>query len=112
MSAARKPPIPAPLIGEGPLHQALIEARSKAKVDAFALSTGFAVDEISSDAGKTLDLGRVFDALRRIGYAVSEPTRPQTQMTHGYTTWLVTVTTPKPKCAEVKLAFLKPESGA
>ncbi|NHZ83702.1 hypothetical protein F2P44_31205 [Massilia sp. CCM 8695] len=59
-------------------------------------------DLVSAD-GAQLDLLMVFALMRRRGYHVSEPRRPQQQLNRKATTWLVDVTLPAG--TSVQLAF-------
>lgn len=97
-----------PPVGTGPLHQALEASRDLARLQAFCRSIRCAPTEVSSDGGKSLDILRVFDAMRRRGYSVSEPVRPQAQQRKGFTAWVVNVTLPNgPAC---QLAFYTPDT--
>jgi hypothetical protein len=91
-ATATRPARTAP-IGSGPLHNALEDARDRAKLEAFCLAIGCAPADASSD-GVHVDMLRVFDLMRRRGYSVSEPIRPQAQQRKDVTTWLANVTLP------------------
>jgi hypothetical protein len=80
-------------IGTGPLHHALEDARDLACLHGFCQTHQCAAADVSSD-GKRLDILRVFDLMRRRGYSVTQPTRPQTQLRKGFTAWLVDVALP------------------
>ncbi|NHZ83571.1 hypothetical protein F2P44_30525 [Massilia sp. CCM 8695] len=64
-------------------------------------------DLVSAD-GVQLDLLMVFALMRRRGYHVSEPRRPQQQLNRKATTWLVDVTLPAGTF--VQLAFPTPNT--
>lgn len=76
------------------LHDALASANDAAVLARVARNTGCSIDELSGPDGR-LGILQVFDAMRRRGYQVSEPKRPQAQPRAGFTAWLVTVTLPK-----------------
>ena len=91
-ATATRPARTAP-IGSGHLHGALEDARDRAKLQAFCHAIGCTAADASSD-GVRVDMLRVFEVMRRRGYSVSEPTRPQAQRLKGATTWLSNVTLP------------------
>lgn len=90
-----------PPLGTGDLHRALEASAKSAALEAFCRSTGTRPDEVSAD-GASLDILRVFDAMRARGYQVSEPERPQQQPKKGFTAWLVHVHKPG---VEFRLGF-------
>lgn len=93
--------------GTGELHQALENARDSKILHAFCQEHGCAVVDVSSD-GVRVDMLRVLDLMRRRGYTVAEPTRPQSQQRKGHTTWLVAIALPNgPHCA---LGFCTPNT--
>ncbi|NML62248.1 hypothetical protein HHL21_14420 [Massilia sp. RP-1-19] len=79
--------------GTGHLHQALEDARDLAVLRAFCRTHNCPPEAVSGD-GVRLDMLRVFDLMRSLGYDVSPPKRPQHQPKKGFTTWLIDVTTP------------------
>jgi hypothetical protein len=92
------------------LHDALVAQEAAARLAALARSAACAPSEISAD-GKTIDTLMVFELMRKRGYQVDTPVRPQTQLKHGMTTWLVHVTLPSGE--SFTLVFyepIKPES--
>lgn len=110
MSAATAPHRQAhtPPVGTGPLHNALEASRDLTRLHAFCRSIGCAPGDVSSDGGKSLDIMRVFDAMRRRGYSISQPSRPQTQLRKGFTAWVVNVKLPDgPAC---QLGFYTPNT--
>ena len=93
MSAVREAPrsrTAIPRIGTGPLHQALATSEKTAALHSFCQATGTRPEEVSSD-GTSLDVLRVFDAMRTRGYEVSKPQCPQHQPKKGFTAWWVHV---------------------
>lgn len=94
--------------GTGHLHQALEEARDRAQLEQFCSAHVCTPAEASSD-GKRIDMLRVFDLMRGRGYTVAPPARAQTQLTKGFTAWLVDVTLPGPG-ASLKLCFYTPNT--
>lgn len=76
------------------LHDTLSTANDSAALARFARNTGCSTAEVASADGR-LGILQVFDAMRRRGYQVSEPKRPQAQPRQGFTAWLVTVTLPQ-----------------
>ena len=81
-------------IGAGHLHNALEDSRDLATLQAFCRAIRCAPSYISSD-GIHVDMLHLFDFMRRSGYGVSAPTRPQAQIRKGATTtWLVAVRLP------------------
>jgi hypothetical protein len=91
-ATATRPARTAP-IGSGHLHNVLEDARDRAQLQAFCAGVGCALDDASSD-GIHVDMPMVLDLMRRRGYTVSEPTRPQTQLRKSVTTWLASITLP------------------
>lgn len=91
-ATATRPARTAP-IGSGHLHNALEDARDRTKLHAFCAAIGCGPADASSD-GVRVDMLRVFETMRRRGYTVSQPTRPQAQLRKDVTTWLVNVTLP------------------
>lgn len=61
-------------------------------------------DLVSVD-GTQLDLPMIFALMRRRGYQVSEPRRPQRQLNKAATTWLVDVTLPAGTFAQLAYAI-------
>ena len=76
------------------LHDTLASANDAAVLARFARNTGCSTTEVAGPDGR-LGILQVFDAMRRRGYRVTEPKRPQSQLRAGFTAWLVTVTLPK-----------------
>lgn len=72
------------------LSQALAASTAAAKLASFCKTTGCDPLDLSAD-GKSLDLLRVLDAMRKRGYDVGTPVKPQAQQVRGHTTWLVTI---------------------
>ncbi|MET3134975.1 acetolactate synthase regulatory subunit [Oxalobacteraceae bacterium GrIS 1.11] len=70
---------------------ALNALNAAGKLRAFADATGCDPLELSADDGKSLDLLRVLDAMRKRGYTVGVPVKPQAPQHCGHTIWLVTV---------------------
>jgi hypothetical protein len=97
-------------IGTGELHQALEASRDLRALRDFCSAYVCTPDEVSSDGGKSLNVLRVLDLMRRRGYGVSDPTRPQHQPKHrqGLTTWLVDVTLPTG--ARFQMGFYTPST--
>ena len=94
-TATRKPAkASATLPSSQTLHDTLVSANDAAALARFARNTGCSTAEVSGPDGR-LGILQVFDAMRRRGYQVSEPKRPQAQPRPGFTAWLVTVTLPK-----------------
>lgn len=100
-TAARSGKPTASPLGTGALHQALEASTKSAALAAFCRNTGTQPGEVSAD-GISLDILRVFDAMRARGYQVSEPQRPQHQPKKGLTAWWVHVGMPG---AEFALGF-------
>jgi hypothetical protein len=75
----------------GYLRAALAVSSAAAKLQAFAHSTGCNPLDLSIDQGKSLDLGRVLDAMRQRGYVVGELVRPQAQSRRDASAWTVTI---------------------
>ena len=73
------------------LSQALAASTAAAKLRSFCKTTGCDPLDLSADGGKSLDLLRVLEAMRKRGYDVGTPVKPQAQLTRGHTTWLVTI---------------------
>lgn len=84
--AARQPPS-----DNSPLSQVLAASSATAKLSSFCQFTGCDPLDLSADDGKSLDLLRVLEAMRKRGYEVTTPVKPQAQLTRGHTTWLVTI---------------------
>lgn len=104
MSAVRETPrakATGARLGTGQLHQALAASDALAALQSFCRATGARPEEVSSD-GTTLDVLRVFDAMRTRGYEVSKPHRPQHQPKKGFTAWWVHV---RKSGAEFALGF-------
>jgi hypothetical protein len=91
-ATATRPARTAP-IGSGHLHNVLEDARDRAQLAAFCAGVGCTLADASSD-GVHVDMLRVFEVMRRRGYSVSQPTRPQAQQHTNVTTWLASVTLP------------------
>ena len=85
-----------------PLSQALADSNAAARLAAFVRATGCSPLDVSSDQGKSLDWLSVLDVMRRRGYTVGEPVRPQAQTRRGSTAWLVTIGI---RAARVTLVF-------
>ena len=76
------------------LHDTLTSANDAAALSRFARNTGCSTTEVAGPDGR-LGILQAFDAMRRRGYQITEPKRPQAQLRTGFTAWLVTVTLPK-----------------
>ena len=83
------PHVPAP--PRPHLSDALAASQAVARVQTFALATGCAIEDLSIDQGKSLDLGRVLDAMRQRGYIIGELVRPQAQARRDVSAWTVTI---------------------
>lgn len=93
-TTATRKPAKATLPSSQSLHDTLASANDAAALSRFARNTGCSTAEVSGTDGR-LGILQVFDAMRRRGYQVTEPKRPQSQLRAGFTAWLVTVTLPK-----------------
>jgi hypothetical protein len=93
--------------GTGELHQALEHARDSHILQAFCNDHGCPVSEVSTD-GIHISMPLLLDLMRRRGYSVDAPVRPQTQLRKGHTTWLVNVTLPAGPCCA--LGFCTPNT--
>lgn len=82
-------PHPAPASS---LSSALAASAGAARVNQFAQSNGLEPSEVSAD-GVSLSILQVFDAMRRRGYTISEPVRPQAQpqLARGLVAWTVAI---------------------
>ena len=89
-----------------PLSQALAASNAAARLAAFVRATGCNPLDVSSDQGKSLNWLSVLDVMRRRGYTVGEPVRPQAQLRRGHTAWLVTIGI---RAAGVTLVFYVPQ---
>lgn len=98
--ASRTKPAAVPL-GTGELHQALEAAGKAAALHDFCRATGTSVDEVSSD-GISLDVLRIFDAMRTRGFELAKPRWLQHQAKKGFTAWGVHV---RKSGVEFDLAF-------
>jgi hypothetical protein len=94
--------------GTGHLHQALEDSRDRIQLEQFCSAHVCTPAEVSSD-GKRIDMLRVFDLMRARGYTVAPPARAQTQLTKGFTAWLVDVALPGPG-ARLQLGFYTPNT--
>ena len=93
-SIATRKPSKASLPSSQSLHDTLASANDAAQLDRFTRNTGCAANEVTGADGR-LSILQVFEAMRRRGYHVTEPSRPQAQPRPGFTTWCVNVTVPK-----------------
>ena len=93
-------------IGTGALHKALEDSRDASRLHDFCALHKCTADQVSLD-GVRLNMLKVFDLMRRQGYQVSEPIRPQQQMRKGSTLWHVTVVLPAGP--SVRMAFHTPD---
>lgn len=73
------------------LSHTLAASTAAARLHAFADATGCDPLELSADAGKSLDLLRVLEAMRRRGYVASTPVKMAAQRCPGHTTWVTTI---------------------
>jgi hypothetical protein len=89
-----------------PLHDALVDADAKARLQASARSIGCDPIDISAD-GQHVDMPRMLDLMRRRGYEVGALVRPphQPHIKAGLVTWTVAVGLPG---ARLTLAFFEP----
>lgn len=85
-AATARRPAPA---NSSDLSRALAAGKALASLQRFACSMDCNPLDLSVDGGKTLDLVRVLEVMRARGYTVEEPRRPQAQLRHDVTTWLV-----------------------
>ena len=104
-STATRKPAKAPLPSSQSLHDTLASANDAAQLARFTRNTGCAANEVIGADGR-LSILQVFDAMRRRGYHVTEPVRPQQQPRAGFTAWCVSVTLPKG--ISFKLAYHTP----
>lgn len=93
-TTATRKPAKAALPSSQTLHDTLASANDAAQLSRFASNTNCRTDELAGPDGR-LGILQVFAAMRRRGYQVTEPKRPQAQPRPGFTAWLVTVTLPK-----------------
>lgn len=103
-TATRKPP-KAALPSSQSLHDTLVSANDAAQLARFTRNSGCAAKELTGPDGR-LSILQVFEAMRRRGYHVTEPVRPQQQPRAGFTAWCVSVTLPKG--VSFKLAYHTP----
>lgn len=89
-----------------PLHDALVDADTKARLRASAQRLGCDPFDISLD-GQHFDMPRLIELMRRRGYDVGAPVRPQQQpnIKSGQVMWTVAVGMPG---ARLTLAFFEP----
>jgi hypothetical protein len=73
------------------LSDTLAASGALSRLRAFALATGCDPLELSSDHGQSLNWICVLDVMRRRGYSVGEPVRPQAQPRRGSTAWTVAI---------------------
>lgn len=104
-STATRKPANAPLPSSQSLHDTLASANDAAQLDRFTRNTGCTAQEVTGADGR-LSILQVFEAMRRRGYQVTEPVRPQQQPRAGFTAWCVNVTLPKG--ISFKLAYHTP----
>ena len=91
-TASRKPAKALP--SSQSLHDTLASANDAAQLARFTRNTGCSAHEVAGADGR-LSILQVFEAMRRRGYQVTEPVRPQQQPRAGFTAWCVSVTLPK-----------------
>lgn len=74
------------------LSSALAASAGVTRVNQFAHNNGLDPHDISID-GVSICIPRVFDAMRRRGYTIGEPVRPQAQpeLARGLVAWTVTI---------------------
>ena len=81
-----------PAVERARISDALAASSSAAvRLRSFARATGCDPLDLSSDDGKSLDLGSVIDMMRRRGYQVGDPVRPQAQPRRGATAWTIAI---------------------
>ena len=102
-TATRKPAKALP--SSQSLHDTLASANNAAQLERFTRNTGCTTQEVAGADGR-LSILQVFEAMRRRGYHVTEPVRPQQQPRAGFTAWCVSVTLPKG--ISFKLAYHTP----
>ena len=105
LSTTSRKPAKASLPTSQSLHDTLASANDAAQLARFTRNTGCAAQEVT-DANGRLSILQVFEAMRRRGYHITEPVRPQQQPRAGFTAWCVSVTLPKG--ISFKLAYHTP----
>lgn len=89
-----------------PLHDALADAAARTRLHAAAQRLGCDPLDMSAD-GQRFDMPRMLELMRRRGYDVGAPVRPQLQpwIKRGQVAWTVSVGMPG---ARFTLAFFEP----